>query len=193
MRELLIWRCSYAPVHLGFAAARRVSRTTLSAPDGLRALTVGDRGLDRCVSGLSSRKKTWRQLSQQCGSGPCYPVIGLNQPPFVSLITRRTDDVHVHASMCCLRCAARKLHLARPGSTNLQQPGRRMENQLGSTLTITAVQPSGQLSGTYISPSGTTGSVYPLVGWFANPVAGSTALSKLPAITFRCIGVTTAA
>ncbi|QRN42883.1 autotransporter [Xanthomonas oryzae pv. oryzae] len=91
----------------------------------------------------------------------------MNQPPFVSLITRRTDDVHVHASMCCLRCAARKLHLARPGSTNLQQPGRRMEkNQLGSTLTITAVQPSGQLSGTYISPSGTTGSVYPLVGWF---------------------------
>ncbi|ALS96033.1 avidin/streptavidin family protein [Xanthomonas oryzae] len=58
------------------------------------------------------------------------------------------------------------------------------KNQLGSTLTITAVQPSGLLSGTYISPSGTTGSVYPLVGWFANPVAGSTALSKLPAITF---------
>ncbi|WP_429001346.1 TraX family protein [Xanthomonas arboricola] len=40
MREFLIWRCSYAPGHLGFAAAGRVSRTTRSAPDGLRELTA---------------------------------------------------------------------------------------------------------------------------------------------------------
>lgn len=131
MREFLIWRSSYVPGHLGFAAARRVSRTTRSAPDGLQELTAGDRGLDRFVSGLSSRSKGWRQPSQQCGSGPCYLVVGLKPPPFVGLITRRTDDVHVHASICCLRCAARKLHLARPGSANLQQPGRRMEKPAG--------------------------------------------------------------
>ncbi|SCB03888.1 hypothetical secreted protein [Xanthomonas translucens pv. translucens DSM 18974] len=77
------------------------------------------------------------------------------------------------------------------GSVSLAQaaptcsnPVGEWQNQLGSTLRITAVQPSRQLSGTYISPSGTTGSAYPLIGWFANSVAGSTASSKLPTITF---------
>jgi hypothetical protein len=39
-------------------------------------------------------------------------------------------------------------------------------NQLGSTLSITAVDPqSGQITGMYASPSGTGGQKFPLIGW----------------------------
>jgi hypothetical protein len=39
-------------------------------------------------------------------------------------------------------------------------------NQLGSTLNIAALDPkTGQITGTYMSPSGTTGNEYPIVGW----------------------------
>ncbi|MFY1828356.1 avidin/streptavidin family protein [Myxococcus fulvus] len=39
------------------------------------------------------------------------------------------------------------------------------KNQLGSTLNIQSISPSGAIQGTYISPSGTGGQAYPLVGW----------------------------
>lgn len=40
------------------------------------------------------------------------------------------------------------------------------ENQLGSTLTINSVDPNtGLVTGTYQSPSGTTGEQFPLIGW----------------------------
>jgi hypothetical protein len=48
-------------------------------------------------------------------------------------------------------------------------------NQLDSTLNIEKVDPAtGSISGTYRSPSGTTGQKYPLVGWFnkSNQVQG---------------------
>lgn len=39
-------------------------------------------------------------------------------------------------------------------------------NQLGSTMDITYVDPAtNMISGTYISPSGTSGNEYPLTGW----------------------------
>ena len=48
-------------------------------------------------------------------------------------------------------------------------------NQLGSTMTITSVDPTtGQIAGTYKSPSGTSGATYPLIGWINSvpPVPG---------------------
>ncbi|WP_409975459.1 MULTISPECIES: avidin/streptavidin family protein [Xanthomonas translucens group] len=91
--------------------------------------------------------------------------------------------IHMRRYIACAALLGGCVSLAQAAPTCTNPVGA-WENQLGSTLTITAVQPSGQLSGTYVSPSGTTGSVYPLIGWFASPVAGSTAPSKLPAITF---------
>lgn len=40
------------------------------------------------------------------------------------------------------------------------------QNQLGSTLEIRQVDPAtGQISGTYKSPSGTAGTEFPMIGW----------------------------
>lgn len=38
-------------------------------------------------------------------------------------------------------------------------------NELGSTLSIKGVGPDGKLSGTYTSPSGTSGNAAPMIGW----------------------------
>lgn len=54
-------------------------------------------------------------------------------------------------------------------------PTGKWVNELGSTLNIQSINPlSGLVSGTYISPSGTQGQSFPLVGWFntAAPVSG---------------------
>jgi len=88
--------------------------------------------------------------------------------------------------IACVALLGSYVSLAQAAPT-CNSPVGEWKNQLGSTLTITAVHTSGQLSGTYVSPSGTTGSVYPMVGWFANPAVGSTASSKLPAITFSVL------
>ncbi|KTF39451.1 avidin/streptavidin family protein [Xanthomonas translucens] len=92
-------------------------------------------------------------------------------------------SMHMRRYAACVALLAGCVSLAQAAPT-CSNPVGDWGNQLGSTLRITAVQPSGQLSGTYTSPSGTTGSAYPLIGWFTNPVAGSTASSNLPAITF---------
>jgi hypothetical protein len=38
-------------------------------------------------------------------------------------------------------------------------------NDLKVSLTITAISPAGQLTGTYVSAPGASGQVFPLVGW----------------------------
>jgi len=54
-------------------------------------------------------------------------------------------------------------------------PTGKWVNELNSTLTVSHKDPqSGLLRGTYISPSGTEGQTFPLIGWFntAPPVSG---------------------
>lgn len=57
---------------------------------------------------------------------------------------------------------ASSVHAAKPSCKSLIGD---WVNQLGSTLTINYVGSDGQLSGTYTSPSGTSGSAVPMIGW----------------------------
>lgn len=47
-------------------------------------------------------------------------------------------------------------------------------NELGSTLTINSIDSTGLMTGTYKSPSGTSGDTYPMTGWVnaASPKKG---------------------
>lgn len=57
---------------------------------------------------------------------------------------------------------ASTVHAARPSCEKLEGEWK---NELGSTLKISSVGADGKLSGTYTSPSGTSGSSAPMIGW----------------------------
>ncbi|CAM3956585.1 avidin/streptavidin family protein [Paracidovorax anthurii] len=92
-----------------------------------------------------------------------------------------TKKLSRYAACLALLGGCASLAQATPTCTN---PVGEWKNQLGSTLNITAVQTTGQLSGTYASPSGTTGSAYTLIGWVNHPAPASPAASNLPAFAF---------
>ena len=59
------------------------------------------------------------------------------------------------------------------------------KNQLGSTLTITGIDPgTGAMTGNYTSPSGTGGNPYPLVGWVNTAPIDPKAPSNVTVVSF---------
>ncbi|AVS60822.1 autotransporter [Paracidovorax avenae] len=94
-----------------------------------------------------------------------------------------TKSMHLCRYAACLALLGGCASMAQSTPTCTSPVGD-WKNQLGSTLSITAVSPSGQISGTYTSPSGTTGLAYPLTGWVNNPAPSSPAPSNLPAFAF---------
>ena len=58
-------------------------------------------------------------------------------------------------------------------------------NQLGSTLTVSKVdKTTGQITGSYISPSGTQGDSRPLVGWLQNTQGDPSKKHQVGAVSF---------
>jgi hypothetical protein len=69
-------------------------------------------------------------------------------------------------SLLLLACASVAATVPAMASPTCANPVGEWTNQLKSTLNIKTVDSStGAVAGTYISPSGTSGGEYPLVGW----------------------------
>jgi hypothetical protein len=60
-------------------------------------------------------------------------------------------------------------------------------NESQSTIRITAIAPSGQITGTYISQPGTPGQVFPLFGW-VKPIADGAKGPPIIPVLFRVKG-----
>ena len=59
------------------------------------------------------------------------------------------------------------------------------KNQLGSTLKITKINvKTGEISGSYTSPSGTTGEWFPLIGWVNERPAKDTSVHHAISVSF---------
>ncbi|WP_080970909.1 avidin/streptavidin family protein [Burkholderia cepacia] len=65
-----------------------------------------------------------------------------------------------------------------------QNPTGSWRNELNSTMNITSVAPTGAITGTYISPSGTTGQTFPLSGWFYAAPPANNGLDQVTLVTF---------
>ncbi|WP_082064844.1 avidin/streptavidin family protein [Xanthomonas sp. MUS 060] len=80
-----------------------------------------------------------------------------------------STNMHRYAACLALLTGCASLAHAAPTCTN---PVGKWKNELGSTLIVSEFDaPSGKISGNYISPSGTTGATYPMVGWINNAPA----------------------
>lgn len=75
---------------------------------------------------------------------------------------------------------ASTVHAAKPSCEKLEGEWK---NDLGSTLKIKSVGSDGKLSGTYTSPSGTSGSAAPMIGW-ANSAPPATGGNNIKVVSF---------
>lgn len=75
---------------------------------------------------------------------------------------------------------ASTVHAAKPSCEKLKG---KWENELGSTLKIKKVDSDGKLSGTYTSPSGTSGNAVPMIGW-ANLTPSATTGDNVKVVSF---------
>ncbi|WP_197422766.1 avidin/streptavidin family protein [Burkholderia sp. ABCPW 14] len=67
---------------------------------------------------------------------------------------------------------------------NCQNPTGSWLNELGSTMQIASVTGTGAITGTYISPSGTTGQTFSLSGWFYAAPPANNGLDQVTLVTF---------
>ncbi|WP_072437168.1 MULTISPECIES: avidin/streptavidin family protein [Burkholderia] len=65
-----------------------------------------------------------------------------------------------------------------------QNPVGTWRNELGSTMKISSVASSGAITGTYISPSGTSGQTFSLSGWYYAAPSSSPGLDQVTLVTF---------
>ncbi|WP_080427629.1 avidin/streptavidin family protein [Burkholderia ubonensis] len=65
-----------------------------------------------------------------------------------------------------------------------QNPVGSWRNELGSTMKISSIASSGAITGTYISPSGTTGQTFALSGWYYAAPSPSQGLDQVTLVTF---------
>ncbi|WP_277184400.1 avidin/streptavidin family protein, partial [Caballeronia sp. BR00000012568055] len=91
------------------------------------------------------------------------------------------------ATICVLSSAACTLGMTPAAAASTQSCASLVGtwgNRLGSTMTVQSVDPTtGAITGTYRSPSGTSGEQFPLVGW-TNTAPAQSAQDNVTLVTF---------